>query len=87
MLFYLVVAQTATGAHVSEFYNIVFMFTLKKYFILNVLETHFDCFNSQVNNLDAMEREQQPKFKSWLLAGEEIYEPKFVSSKYLKNIL
>ena len=26
------------------------------------------------------------KIKGWLLAGNEIYEPKLVSSKYLKNI-
>ena len=60
-----------------------------------VLKTHFDCLNSQVNNLDDMEREQLvyrykaifwEKLKHWLLAGEEIYEPKLVSSKYLKNI-
>ena len=49
---------------------IFFTFTLKKYFMLNnpffnskcymnVLKTHFDCFNSRVNNLDDMEREQR----------------------------
>ena len=42
--------------------------TLKKYFMLKnpffkfkviyVLKTHFDCFNSQANNLGDMEREQ-----------------------------
>ena len=26
------------------------------------------------------------KLKNWLLAGEAIYEPKLVLSKYLKNI-
>ena len=44
------------------------MFTLKKYFMLKnyilkfkvlyVLKTLLDCFNSEVNNLDDMEREQ-----------------------------
>ena len=66
------------------------MFTLKKHFILQnpfflqykilyVLKTHFDCFNSQVNNLDDMEREQlfyghKEYFgKIKRLAGQEIY--------------
>ena len=65
MFFYLVVDQTATSTHVSACYNIFFIFTLKKYFLLrdpffNIqsFKTHLDCFNSQVNNLDDMEREQ-----------------------------
>ena len=37
---------------------LLFMLTLKKIlFFLYVLKTHLDCFNSQVNNLDDMERE------------------------------
>ena len=50
-------------------YFLFLMFTLKKYFMLKkyfflnfkvlyVLKTHFEYFNSQVNNLDDMEREQ-----------------------------
>ena len=70
MLFYWVVDQTATRTHVRGCYNIFFMVTLKKYFMLKklffffkfkvlyVLKTNFDCFNSQVNKLDDMEREQ-----------------------------
>ena len=67
MLFYLVVDQTATSTHVDGCYNIFFMFTLKKYFMLKnpyffklyyyVLKTHSDCFNSHVNNLDEIERD------------------------------
>ena len=37
------------------------MFTLKKYFMLKIplfFKTHFDYFNSQVNNYDNMEREE-----------------------------
>ena len=33
--------------------KIIFLFKLN---VLYVIKTHFDCFNSQVNNLDSMER-------------------------------
>ena len=29
-----------------------------KFKVLHVLKTHFDCFNSQINNLNDMERQQ-----------------------------
>ena len=47
---YLVVDQTVTSTHPDGWYNI--------FFVLQVLKTHFDCFNSLVNNLDDMERQQ-----------------------------
>ena len=62
-----------------------------KFKALYTLTTHFDCLNSQVNNLDYMERKQvffkgiRQYFLEKLKAGQEIYEEKLISSKYLKK--
>ena len=53
--------QSDCDTHTRQRMLYFFMFTLKKYFkfkVLYVLKTHLDRFNSQVNNLDDMEREQ-----------------------------
>ena len=55
MLLYLVVDQIATSTHVSGCNYIFYVYT----------QTHFDCVNSQVNNLDDMKRFYRHKAISW----------------------
>ena len=61
MLFYLVSEQTTSSTHVMSVCTLKKYFMLKNLFffkfkVLNVIKTHFDYFNSQKNNLNAMER-------------------------------
>ena len=68
MLCYLVDDHTATSKHVSVCYNIfffIFVYTQKIFYVkkiiffnANVLKTHFDCLNSQINNFENMERDR-----------------------------
>ena len=50
MLFYLVVDQTAASVHVRGCYNILFMFTLKKYFMLKNPFLRFKVLHTHIRN-------------------------------------
>ena len=63
------------------------IFLVEKKTPLYVLKTHFDCFNSQVNNLhDILEDKEDNFFIDIKEVGEETLEPKLIHSKYVKNI-